>query len=334
MKVILIIPLLFASISQAKCVKDVVDQWRNLKHHGKSNYIKNNDSVFRKNSYTMRIRNKLGVDNHFQGVQKLPGKNNFVVSGGDIRDKRADLFVIIDGKFHRRILLDMWPYWHPGGIQIFENIVAVGVEEWKEEKVAKIYFYDFKDPEHPKALKTWIDIPHTKSGAVLFSKLSDGRYIVGSHDQKNIEIYFSKTADINDGFPEKADLIVEINKIKSEYAHYLSSAQTVNLIQQCDDKLFLASFTNKGKLTPIRNAKDLGQLFSLNISGKTPVVKHVLEKHFSCKFNCNFAGATGVHINEKGELSVLSTHHFRRPVTKKFYVVEFRQKKVLRSEGH
>ncbi|TDJ07486.1 MAG: hypothetical protein E2O68_03525, partial [Deltaproteobacteria bacterium] len=273
MKTLLIIPFLFMSSSNAKCVKDVVNQWKNLKHHGKRIYIKNNDRIFRKNSYTMRIRNKLGIDNHFQGVQRIPGEKNFVVSGGDIRAKRADLFVIIDGKFQRRINLDMWPYWHPGGIQVYDNILAVGVEEWKESKVGKIYFYDFKDPENPIPLKTWIDIPHTKTGAVFFHKLFDGRYVVGSHDQTNIEIYFSKTTNINDGFPEKADMVLNIREsAKGIKTGFLSGAQTINLIEQCDGKLFLTTFNNRGKMTPIRNDKDLGQLFSIDISINPPIL--------------------------------------------------------------
>jgi len=326
MKIYLIIPFLFINLSHAKCVKNVAFQWKNLNRNGKIFEIKNNDRVFRKHSYTMRIRNKLGVDNHFQGVQRIPGKNNYVVSGGDIRAKRADLFVIIDGKFDRRINIDMWPYWHPGGIQAFKNILAISAEEWKKNKIAKIYFYDFSDPESPKPLKTWIDIPHTKSGAVLFHKLSDGRYIVGSHDEETIDLYFSKTADINDGFPKNPDMQITRDDFVGGVRKDAFSTQTINLIQQCDDKLFITFFSNHGKLAPVINKKDLGQLFSLDLSGDTPKLKFISEKHFVCKRKCNFAGATGVSISKDGKLSVLSTHHFRTPTRKKFYVVEFLQK--------
>jgi hypothetical protein len=327
MKAILIVPFLLFNITHARCVKDVVAQWKNLESHGNRIEIENKKRIWRrKNSYTMAPTNKLGIDNHFQGVQRIPGENNFVVSGGDIRAKAADLFVIVNGKFHRRINLDMWPYWHPGGIQVHESILAIGVEEWKKERIAKIYFYDFKDPEAAKPLKTWINIPHTKSGAIMFDKLSSGLYILGSHDQSNIEIYFSKTPNINDGFPGEADLILELSGF--EKAGELRSAQSVNLIQQCDGKLFMASFANWGKVTPIFNDRDLGQLYSLDISQNPPVAKHIVEKHFVCKRYCNFAGATGINIDKKGRLSVVSSHHFRRAITKKFHVVEFKQKTV------
>ena len=256
-----------------------------------------------------------------------------MVTGGDIRSKKAELFTIIDYKFHKKVVLDMWPYWHPGGVQLQGTILAIPVEQYKDDKIAKIYFMDFKEPESPKFLKAWINIPETKSGNVFFHQLEDGRYLLGSNDEKELRIYFSKSKDINEGFSKYPDVILAKDNLKDvKNYEVLELASSVNLVNQCDGNLFLIFFFNRGKLSPVINDDHKAWLFTLNLKGPSPSLAFLAEKKFDCKRNCHFSAAVGSFIDERKKLGIVSSPYFRKFLKKDYRVTEFTQKNTQASE--
>ncbi len=254
----------------------------------------------------MRPLNKFGIDNHFQGIQKLPGDGNYVVTGGDIKLKRADLFLINNYKVDKRITLDHWPYWHPGGIQAQAGIIAIPIEEWKKEKVSKIVFF-----KNNKKLNYELDIPHSTAGAIAFEKLPDGRMLLISYNMSKLDFYFSKSESIAEGFE---------NHPTYSLTGLKSGAQGMGLITQCDGKMFLMTFHNTGKVPPLFNGKDMALLYELNLKSQT--LKLVADRHLDCSGKCNFAAGAGVHV-EKGKLSIISVGHFFKKRRKVLYIGEF-----------
>lgn len=290
------------------CVKDVKLSFNQLPNKAQIIEAAVKKNIGRKRSYQMRLLNRLGIDNHFQGIQKLPGKGNYLVTGSDIKLKRADLFLVNNYKVDKRITLDHWPYWHPGGMQAQAGIVAIPIEEWKKEIVSKIVFYDLSSN---KKLSYELDIPNTKSGAVAFARLPDGRALLISYNMSKLDLFFSKSESVEDGFENHPTYTLKGLK---------SGAQGLGLVPQCDGKLFLMTFHNTGKVPPLFNGKDMALLFELNLKSQSLTL--ITDRHLDCSGKCNFAAGTGVHV-EKGKLSIISVGHFFRKLRKVLYIGEF-----------
>jgi hypothetical protein len=328
MKITLLLILLHTyAWASGECLMNVKEQFENLSPHGDDITIKVKKGVFIDMSYTNRPLNNLGIDNHFQGIQKLPGLNNFVITGSDINEKSGDLIVINNGEIVRRLTLEKWPYWHPGGIQVQDNILAVPVEEYKKSEISKIYFYDLADVTYPTKLPILIDIPRTKSGAVLFHRFPSGQYIIGSYNMNVVDFYFSKSTNLLDGFENIPRY--SFDKQKFDFGGkppFYFGAQSVNFIPQCDGKLFMVFFENTGKVTPIFSKDDRALLFSLDFKAKGNPVSLVLVKGFTCGKRCNFAAATGTYINQ-GKLFIYSSPHYLTFRQNLYNIREFKEKK-------
>jgi hypothetical protein len=310
-----------------RCLTNVKDQFERLSPIGVDTPIKVKKGVFEPKSYTHRLLNKVGIDNHFQGIQKLPGINNYVLTGSDIGRKGGDLVIINNAEIIKRVDLGKWPYWHPGGIQIHENILAVPVEEYKKSEVAKIYFFDFSDVTNPRKLPIIIDIPKTKAGAVLFHRLQDDRYLIGSYNMTRIDFYFSNTKNLLDGFEKQSRFSLDRRKFDLGGSQpFEFGAQSVNFIPQCDGKLFMVFFENTGKATPLFSKDDRGLLFSLDFNAKKNPVSLISVKTFKCLKSCNFAAAAGIHIDNEGKLFIYSSPHYLSLKQNHYNIREFNEK--------
>lgn len=300
------------------CVDDVKSQFQMLSTEGREIPISIEPNVFEGKSYILRPLNKFGIDNHFQGIQKLPGKDNFVITGSDLNNKRADLVFVSDRKITKRIVMDVWPYWHPGGISTSGNLLVVPLEEYKKTRIGKINFYNLSNFTK---LNVSINIPTTSAGAVFFYNLPDGSFLIGSWDMNIIHFYFSKTNNLLDGFEEKPRFRIDRKDFKfRDRKPFDFDAQGINLITQCDGKLFLFLFGNRGKAG---DNYDRALLFSLVLNEKNAQIELVTTKNFDCGKKCNFAAAAGTYINEQGKLFVFSSPHHRSFDGKKYSIIEF-----------
>ncbi len=303
------------------CVNDVKSQFQMLSTEGREIPVSVEPNVFEGKSYILRPLNNLGIDNHFQGIQKLPGKDNFVITGSDLKNKRADLVFINDGKISKRLVMDVWPYWHPGGISLLGNLLVVPLEEYKKTRIGKIIFYNFNNLNHSTKLNVSINIPFTSAGAVFLYNLPDGRFLIGSWNMNIIDFYFSKTKNLLDGFEEKPRFSVDKKDFKlGDRKPFEFGAQGINLITQCDGKLFLVLFQNTGKLA---NKDDRALLFSLGLKENNADIELVTTKNFNCGKKCNFAAAAGTYINDQGKLFVYSSPHHISFDGKKYSIKEF-----------
>jgi len=252
-------------------------------------------------------KNTLGLDNHFQGIAKLKGSNNFIISGGDFKRKEAHLFVINRGRVVKKMIIGKGNLWHPGGISVAGDVLAVPNQAYKTSGPDYIQFYDVRDPKNPKEL---FKIQMTIGMGISFHRRrSDQRYIL-IHGSK---VSISKTANILDKFKPSRPL-------------NFSAKQNQSIIEDCRTKeLYVVNFNNDSKAAPILPGKDIASLYKLNLNegGASASGTKIKDYIFNCGYmRCNFAAAATLYI-ERNRIKIRATHHYRRWFGKKIRSGEF-----------
>ncbi|MFQ5648923.1 MAG: hypothetical protein ACE5IY_03190 [bacterium] len=311
--------------------------------------------------YTASVLNKLGIQNHFQGVQRLHAGNYMVVSGGDPHEPMAHLFVfkmgsrrrhgswnsnIITGesppaqdKLVRTVSIDR-KRWHAGGLSVLGDILAVPIYS-KEPDDCKIVFYHMADPENPELFDVTIDRPGVRAGAVAMTKLPGGRFLVAvwsdsDHLERRLDFYLSKSTDIFEGFEPRA-LTWPASEARARNGRptRFENYQTVNLINQADGRLYVVGLHNTSDKAPTLKGKDYADLWEIKfpeqsilqdrpVLSKPRVVKMRKLRFDDTGQQSNMDGAAGVHIDRDGTLNIYATYHWRSDGLLNF--VEYKEK--------
>ena len=314
------------------CIKDVSLAFNNIKKQVTPIALWTN-TVFHRKSYRQLLKTRFGLDNHIQGIVRVPGTSTFVLSGGDRYVKEANLFIVnvasSDGKamlqknfqkdnardaslvdgFDQKLDIGTTAYWHAGGLAIVDKILAVPIENPKT-KTSKIMFYDMTDSAHPKKLATEIIRPNSTTGTVLFYRKPDGKLVVGGSVNGTMEFFETKTADINEGFQPGSKTIQTTAK-----------GQGTDIIRQCDGKLFIMDFNNTSSFAPIFYGKNYVRLLELDMdTGKT---KQIARREFDTNRTCNFKAAGSHHITEDGKLAIYGSSFYRHFGGQQFKMCQF-----------
>lgn len=326
----------FAFRDENPCVENVLDAVNSVDAKGSKLRVRNN-KIIKKRHYTMAIINKLGIDNHFQGVQRLLDSEYFVFSGGDYNRKAGHIYV---GKLGSKAGQEIWgrnrapwrrtpkqdkliakipvgssTWWHPGGLQVIGDILVVPSEDYKVTNTAIIEFFDMSDPENPVRFEHTVTRTHQDAGGVAITKLANGKFLMGIHASPEIDFYVSRSKNIQDGFNE--DKYVSWNKGNVQGMEGFKmgfGGSSMNFIKQCDGQLFAATFSNDGKTAPIFNGKDWMSVFKVEFNegySAAPTVTKIVEKALKCKGKCNFDAGVGTYVTPAGELHVYGINHFR-----------------------
>lgn len=314
------------------CVKDAQVSFKNIKKQVTPLALWTHDA-FDRGSYRQLVKTRFGLDNHIQGIVRVPGTTNFILSGGDRYVKEANLFTanfassagknILDknfeGKspsdastkdgFSSRLNIGTSNYWHAGGLAIVGKTLAVPIENPKT-KTSKIMFYDLTDPNRPRKLETEIIRSNSMTGTVLFFRNPEGRLIVGGSVDGKMEFFQSKSNDIKDGFQSESITI-----------QTKATGQGTDIIQQCDGRLFIIDFNNTNSLAPIFYGKNYIRLFDLDI--KTGTSKLISKRVLDTNRSCNFKAAGSHHVTEDGKLVIYGSSFYRHLGGKQFKVCQF-----------
>ncbi len=266
-------------------VKDVKAAFEDLRKDG--DYLgAREDHCFPGVRYKFDSKNKLGRDNHFQGIQRLRKGNYLAVTGGDVHDKVGHLFVIKMGSRNsvgswRTNRVDGLPpeedrvvsvldlhseLWHAGGISVLGDVLAVPIYR-KNPAQCKIVFYHMKHPEHPQKFKFEIDRPGKRAGAVALARLQNGHFLVAvwsDHGKKDrFDFYLSKSKRILDGFDQNF-VSVKAEELKPPIDEEDNQQyQAVNFVSQKDGKLFLVGMHNTSTISPVPDV--IKDILKLNI---------------------------------------------------------------------
>ncbi len=305
-------------------------------------------NVFASNEYTE-------MNNHFQGIQRFRDGQHFVISGGSKKDKKANLLICravhyglvpnslntlygfkrLESAIGSNVIsLGRTPpqdtvvgiyqlnkglpgYWHAGGMDTCGDILAVALENSKEQK-SLIRFYNFADPAEPKIIDGSIDINGNSGGAAL-TRRRDGKFLCASWtDSDNgpdrFDFYVSK--NINDLSSWESKVTYDYRILTPE-DNRNPKFQSINFVRQKDGRLFLIGTENSNKLAPILNGKDRAYLYEVthyeNTEGKPRyhLIK-VNERDFEGGGSfANFGAAGGVFVNSQDEMAIYSAYHWR-----------------------
>ena len=268
-------------------------------------------------SYRVSLRNRFGLWNHFQGVQRLPGTAYLVVSGSNPRSSLSQLFVLRqdgDGTGQVVARIDVDPVmWHVGGLSMLGSILAVPIHGGSPRQ-AKVVFYDLGNPEQPRKLPFEINRPSRKASATGLTRLRNGHYLAAVVAQFDglplrVDFYLSRTQALEDGFdPEPAMWLVSEVQARPGQERTFDHFQAINFVSQADGRLFLVGFHNTFASASALPGRDYADLYEVifpeaSIHAETarldkPVIVKIANRMMRCTSGyCNMDAAAGLYID-------------------------------------
>lgn len=335
------------------CVSDVVHSFdriptkvRSSPHFGSTKkYLgANNYGSIPWPRYTSNKANRFGLGEHFQAIQRI---GRYIVVSGGIKNgnpRRSQLVVIQMGsqsetapwalpRYHNQYnyknphpadrivkVVNMDErLWHAGGIQFVGHVLAVPI--FGNEGDSEVRFYDFETPKNPKLIpEITIKRPSAKSNAVAVSRLVDGHYVALVWNDTWLDFHVSRTTDIRDGFRPNA-LSIHRDSIPGGFQDEgcgitgCGAYQNLNLVRQCDGKLFLVGMRNTQKGSPTVTGKDYATLYRLDwtTSGyqRPPRVTKLRARQYYCyNQQCNFGAGAGLYVADRDHLWLYGASHW------------------------
>ncbi len=259
-------------------------------------------------SNSLDINNKGG---HLQGIQvieKNTGKY-FILSGSSgsysyyAVVKKSDKTEVISVNQ----LMDK-PFKHAGGFQIFQNYMAVGIEDNDAKNKSKVCVYDISNPENPSVNPVAVieragEPKRSTAGCVGMTKYNHKILLaVGDWDTKNIDFYSCKSGEFPKGHFElfhsiNTESISKENWIDDKWLPY----QNINLFSTVEDELYLVGLGQNNKN---ENVADLYELKE-DGAGKFSITK-TASKTFNCENEVSFKAGAGVVIDINGRLGIIA----------------------------
>jgi hypothetical protein len=204
---------------------------------------------------------------------------------------------------------------HAGGMQAVGHVLAVPVENGT---VSRVLFYDMANPVSPVLLYTLdhTSVPSPSSaghaGAVGLTRLADGHYllVIAGDEAGSLDFYVSTTTSLLD--PATA-----FNRFSTQTG-FSADYQNVDLVTQCDGRIFLVGTHNDSDIPAIGN--DWACLHELrNGAGSVVSVTSFGCKHLYCGYpktgsigsvrHCNFDAAGGSYVDPAGNLLLYGVEH-------------------------
>ena len=231
------------------------------------------------------------------------------------------------------------PYWHAGGISLCGEILIVPIEDSKKNK-SQIRFYNAKNPVKPIDLGDQAAIydPINKAGAVSMVRLKNGHFLVAvwiddnDYDSRNrrITFYYSQTSDLLDGFKDPVT-----NKYQREDWPYKAlhsgrqpQYQSIQLLIQNNEHLYMIGTENSAKLSPVARGKNRARLYRIEFFGQdindpdfrlsTVSVSRPIKNEFPDgkifgygDIQYNYDAGCGVYITPEKKIALYPTHHWK-----------------------
>jgi len=338
-------------ILDKKRVNDAVSCFNALPNAGQFNQANYKKDTFPSYRLTRYKRQSNRLKNHFQGIVRLKDGVHFVASVGDVTDKKAVLVVFkhdshitqagttpvgpvgSNMKFDTQnndeivellLINENEPdLWHPGGLGLMGDIVAVPLENFDDDILisTRVDFYNFSNPLQPTKLHISITC-QKRFGAVDIAKLPDGRFIciLYSNPLEAFRIYISNSNDLNDGFNTvdgSGDDVYHQEILHSAVVglrrHVKDAAfQSLQILQQNDDQIFLLASGNFSNVSPTINGRNYCVILKLTLFDplyQLSYVDHLLvdsEDDYS-----NFDAGFGLYVQNQNRIGIYSIYHWR-----------------------
>ncbi len=259
-------------------------------------------------SNTLNINNSGG---HLQGIQTIETNEGkyFILSGSSDSYSYSAVVKQVDRNEVISVnkLMDK-PFKHAGGFQMFQNYMAVGIEDNDAKDKAKVCIYDISNPENPSAEPIAIIEREGKplrstAGCVGMTKYDDKIILaVGDWDTKNIDFYSCKSAEFPKGHFEffhsvNSESISKENWIDDKWLPY----QNINLFSFNNDELYLVGLGQNNK------NENVADLFKLKYDGEGKFsITKIASKTFNTEKEVSFKAGAGAVINSNGKLEIIA----------------------------
>ena len=303
-------------ISLCLCLSAMIQNVATSQSFSADDKIKLNVPKSGKNPLEVVFRNNLEVNNsggHLQGIQQLDhgGDEYFVFSGSSLT---YSYYAIAKGGEVNRILsinkiLDK-PFKHAGGFQIYQDLMAIGVEDNDEKNKSKVFIFHLDNPEKPPEKPLAIidrmgTFKRATAGCVGIATLH-GKVIVvvGDWDTEHLDFY---RIDEDKLFEEGATLELEysLNTKKLDKSSWIDerwlSYQNINFIVDQNNTLFLAGMTSN------ENEENVLDIFLVETSDLSSFqLKKVDSVIFPSKDSTRFRWGAGIWIEPTQGIHILS----------------------------
>lgn len=265
---------------------------------------------------TTSFTNQLPVNNeggHLQGVQYLrKGKKEYAILSGSSSTYAYYAVARLGAEpqvtgIHK--ILDK-PYKHAGGFQIYQNLMAVGVEDNDARDRSKVFIYRISDPESPPEAPVAVierrgDYQRATAGCIGLTRLNDQLLlVVGDWDSKHLDFYTAP-------YPSRRsdalsfELIHTIDTEKADKSAWIDpdwlSYQNINLLRDAKDRIYLVGTAGNSQ------GEDVADLFELNPAGQNGFqLRKIAGKNFGARDETKFRWGAGIFHDSDGKLRILS----------------------------
>ena len=295
---------------------------------------------FRKHRYTRKNSGGGRARIHFQGIQRSRTGPFLFLSGGDMLEPSAQLFVVKlasrpeNGPWGSNIRFEQYPeatdslvgmyslakeLWHAGGISLMGDVLAVPIEN---DTQSEIRFYDVSDPTAPTLFNNAIN-RDAKATAVALCRLDNHRYLCGVwFNEDKVDFYLSRSSHFQDGFPRSPVRWDWHDLNLKEPRNY----QAVNFLRSESGDLFMVGTERAARTVPGNPYMgfDRADLFRVTIDRRTllhslrrpQLVKPTLTHLQTARLEdggkyCNFGAGGGVYVDDKKRLILYGAFHWR-----------------------
>lgn len=285
--------------------------------HGQTIDILSNFDAIGQEPLTVSFQNSIEIPEeggHLQGIQKLTYRDAayFFLSGSSseysyytiVRNTDKSSMVISNN-----IILEK-PFKHAGGFQVFENFLAIGVEDNEEKNRSKVFIFQVDNPERPpeKPLAIIDRFGTSKrgtAGCVAISQVGDKvLVVVGDWDTVNLDFYVIDRALLGVD-PNALILEYSLNSRKMEKSNWIDSDwhsyQNINLFKDTAGQLLLAGTTTNNVGEDIM---DIYLVYSPDL--KSFSLQKIYSRNFGYNAKTKFRWGAGLHVSSD-QIQILST---------------------------
>jgi hypothetical protein len=271
--------------------------------------------------------NKLYLDNsggHLQGVQLYSEKGQtfaYISGSSSTHSYMVKVDINPPAKVIAIDTLMSSPYRHAGGFQIYQNFLAVGIEDNHTRTSSKVLIYDIaggrNDWTSPLyTIKREGAFERFTAGAVAITRYQDEIVVaVANWDSRNIDFYTcpSHAFENNEGEFNLIASVIASDFIKENWSDpYWWSYQNINLLTDATDNLYLVCFGQNNK------DMNLADVFKVSFAevdykGKDFIkpnssiqLQKIHSRIFDSTEGANFRAGAGFHIQGDGSLVLVS----------------------------
>jgi hypothetical protein len=264
----------------------------------------------------LSCRNVLEVNNqggHLQGVQiTIKDEIEYAVLSGSsgtyayysvVKLDDYDEVISVNTLMHK-------PYKHAGGIQIFEDIMVVGIEDNDDKDKSKVCIYKIRNPEKPPVKPLTLNERkgepfRSTAGCCGITKIGKGYLIVvGDWDTKHLDFYLWDKNRLDQKI-NAFEKVYTIDTEKSDRSSWADKAwhayQNINLLKDADGSIYLLGF---GRNDQDENIADL--FFVENKDLREFSLKKIISKTFFCQQGADFQSGAGIFLQPDGKLKIIS----------------------------